>query len=155
MKKFLFVLLLSIFSFSTANAQVGPRLGVNVGLPVGDAGDLYGFQAGADLAYMITAIPLLDVGPMVGYSHFFGKDGNADAQFLPLAASGRVNLATLKLGLDLGYALGLNDGLDGGVYYRPQIGFNILMLGLIASYQGISVDGGTWSSVNLGVEFQL
>lgn len=155
MKKFLFILLLSTISFSTANAQVGPRLGANIGLPVGDASDFYSFQAGADLAYMFTAIPLIDVGPMVGYSRFFGDDDNGDVHFLPLAASGRLNLATFTLGLDLGYALGLSEGIDGGVYYRPQVGFNILMLGLIASYQGISVDGGTFSSVNLGVEFQL
>lgn len=155
MKKVIFILLLSVISFSTANAQVGLRLGANVGLPVGDASDFYGFQAGADLAYMVTAIPVLDVGPMVGYSRFFGSDDNGDVHFLPLAASGRVSLATFTVGLDLGYALGLSDGLDGGVYYRPQVGFNFLMLGLIASYQGISVDGGTFSSVNLGVEFQL
>ena len=112
---------------------------------------------------MIDLAGVASVGPMVGYSHFFGDSGNDgpiewevdDAQFVPVAASGRFNLLSLALGLDLGYAIGLNDGNDGGFYYRPQVGFSLGRLGLIASYQGISMDGGNISSVNLGLEFGL
>jgi hypothetical protein len=73
----------------------------------------------------------------------------------PAAVAGRLNFPGLTVGLDLGYAVGLNDGNDGGFYYRPQLGFRFLGVGLIASFQGINMDGGEMSSVNLGVEFGL
>lgn len=155
MKKLFITLLVVMMGFSSAYSQAHLKLGVNAGLPVGDASDVSSFQLGTDLAYMFNAIPVLDIGPMVGYSHFFGKDNSSDMQFLPAALAGRLNFPGLTVGLDLGYAVGLNDGNDGGFYYRPQIGFNFLRLGLIASYQSINVDPVNISSVNLGLEFGL
>ena len=44
------------------------------------------------------------------------------------------------VGLDLGYAVGINDGNDGGVYYRPMFGYNINeKIQLNASYRGVSL----------------
>jgi len=70
-----------------------------------------------------------------------------------VAASARLGIALVFVGADLGYALGINDGNDGDFYYRPKVGINLVGLSLIASYSGISVSGGTLSSVNLGTEF--
>ncbi len=160
MKKSILLLVLVFIGFGSVYGQ-GLRLGVNAGLPVGDVSDITSFQLGADVAYMVNLAEVASVGPMVGYSHFFGdSDNNAivdetDWQFMPIAASGRFNLLSLALGLDLGYALGLNDGNDGGFYYRPQVGFSLGRVGLIASYQGISRDGGSVNSVNLGLEFGI
>ncbi len=162
MKKLILLLVLTCIGFGTVFSQ-GLRLGINAGIPVGDASDFTNFQLGGDIAYMIDLAGIVSVGPMVGYSHFFGDSGTEgsltfevdDVQFAPIAASGRFNLMALALGLDLGYALGLNDGNDGGFYYRPQVGFSLGRLGLIASYQGISLDGDNISSINLGVEFGL
>ena len=161
MKKLLFVVVVLI-SATTIKAQ-SLTLGVNAGLPTGELKDLTNFQLGADVAYRYGLANILEVGPMVGYSHFFGESVEVgeerleagDVQFVPVAASARLSLVSFTAGLDLGYALGLSDGHDGGLYYRPSVGFNILMIGLIASYQGISSDGGTVSSINLGVEFGL
>ncbi len=157
MKKIILLLVLTFIGFGSVFSQ-GLRLGVNAGLPVGDASDFTSFQLGADVAYMVSLAEVASVGPMVGYSHFFIDSEFEDAddwQFVPIAASGRFNLLALALGLDLGYALGLEDGNDGGFYYRPQVGFSLGPVGLIASYQGISMDGINISSVNLGVEFGL
>ncbi|MCM4161192.1 hypothetical protein FHG64_02220 [Antarcticibacterium flavum] len=154
MKKLFITLVVVMIGVTSAYSQGHLKLGVNAGIPVGDASD-YSFQLGGDLAYMFNAIPILDIGPMVGYSHFFGDDDFDDMQFLPAAVAGRLNFPGITVGLDLGYAVGLNDGNDGGFYYRPQLGFRVLGLGLIASYQGISMDPGNISSVNLGVEFGL
>ncbi len=164
MRKIILLIVLAVMGFSTSYSQGNFRFGVNAGLPIGDAADFTTFQLGTDVAYMINLAGVASVGPMIGYSHFFGDSVQEvggvsfevdDAQFLPIAASGRIKLLSLALGLDLGYALGLNDGNDGGFYYRPQVGFSIGPVGLIASYQGISMDGGSVASVNLGVEFGL
>lgn len=161
MKKLVFVIVTILFSMTPAQAQ-SLSLGANVGLPTGAAGDYASLQLGADLAYRVGLMGIVEVGPMIGYSRFFEDSaadgvnwGENDIQFMPLAASGRFNLLTLKAGLDVGYALGLNNGNNGGFYYRPSVGFNILMLGLIASYQGITMDGENFSSINLGVELDL
>lgn len=163
MKKNILLIVLAVVGFSTSYSQGNFRLGVNAGLPIGDAADFTSFQLGTDVAYMINLAGVASVGPMVGYSRFFGDSEELDGvdfevddtQFVPIAASGRFSLLSLALGLDLGYALGLNDGNDGGFYYRPQAGFSIGPVGLIASYQGICMDGGSMASVNLGVEFGL
>lgn len=152
------VLILFVFSFLVTTAvfsQGNFRFGVNAGIPVGDVEDYSSFHLGTDVAYMFNVVELLDVGPMVGYSHFFGEEDLDDVQFLPLAASGRFGLSSFYLGADLGYAVGLQDGNDGGFYYRPLVGYKFGKLGIAASYEGISVDGGTFSSINLGIEFGL
>lgn len=161
MKKLILLIAVVLFSVTSAKAQ-SLSLGANVGLPTGVASDYASFQLGADLSYRVGLMGIVEVGPMIGYSHFFEDSGAAgvqwgenDVQFVPIAASGRFNLLTIKAGLDLGYALGLNSGNNGGFYYRPSVGFNILMLGLVASYQGVSMDGGNFSSINLGVELDL
>lgn len=164
MKKLSLLCLVVLMGFTSAYSQGHFKIGVNGGIPVGDASDVSNFQLGADVGYMFDAIPLLEVGGMLGYSHFFNDDEvdlgelnfqGDDLQFLPVALSGRVKLPTFFVGLDLGYAFGLNDGNDGGFYYRPQVGYDFLMLGLILSYQGISVDGSNVSSINIGAEFSL
>lgn len=161
MKKTILLIAAILLTVGTSRAQ-SLSLGANVGLPTGDASDVTSFQLGGDLSYRFGLAGLVEVGPMIGYSHFFvdsGTDGinmsDNDWQFIPIAASGRVNIISLRAGLDLGYAMGLNNGNDGGLYYRPSVGFNILMLGLIVSYQAIDADGGNFSSINLGVEFDL
>lgn len=155
MKNVLFSLLLFAAGFTSSYSQGDLRLGVNAGIPVGDAADVSSFNAGADVAYLMGFEDTFQVGPMLGYSHFFAEDGLDDMQFLPIAATARFGLLALELGADVGYALGLNEGIDGGFYYRPKVGFSLFGVGLIASYTGISVDGGTFSSVNVGAEFRL
>lgn len=154
MKRFLLVIaLLGVIPASYSQGDL--RLGVNAGIPIGDAADISTLNVGADVAYLMGFGDILQIGPMVGYNHFFGENDNDDIQFLPVAATARVGLASLELGADVGYALGIDQDIDGGFYYRPKIGFGFFGLGFIASYTGISVDNGTFSSLNLGVEFRL
>ena len=159
MKKLLFVAVLAIFSFNAAHSQTGMtglRLGVNAGLPMGDVDDAASFRVGADLAYMISLMDIVQVGPMVGYSHYFGKDEVDDFQYLPIAASGRLGLpSSFVAGFDLGYAVGLSDGLDGGLYWRPSVGYRFLNFGIMLSYEGISEDAADVSALNLGVEIKF
>jgi len=161
MKKLLLLSML-IFAVSAVQAQE-IKVGAHVGIPVGDSSDNSNFDLGADVAYLFSPIEMFQVGPMLGLSHYFTEEieyygapsvDPPDATFLPIAASGRVSLGdAVFAGADLGYAVGLNDGNDGGFYYRPKLGFDLLGIWVVGSYEGISMDGGSVSSVNVGVEF--
>ena len=79
------------------------------------------------------------------------------ASFVPVAGTAQYSLAdNLFLGADLGYAVNVGEGDgDGGVYYQPKFGYQTEKVELYLGYKGISVDGGSFSSVNLGVNFKF
>lgn len=161
MKKLLLLTMLIFLGYSTSYGQAGFTVGVNGGIPIGDADDYSNFQLGADVAYRVGLAGMFEVGGLVGYSVYFADDQEIggvtietdDIQFIPVAASGRLGLTSFFVGLDLGYAIGVNDGNDGGFYYRPQVGYDLGIIGILASYSGVSTDGDNISSINLGVEF--
>lgn len=155
MKKTSLLFVVMLIAVSSVYAQSDWRLGVNAGIPVGEVDDISNFQFGADITYLYDVANVVGLGAMVGYSKFLADNdlGVEDAQFLPIAASGRIGfLRGFYIGADLGYAIGLSDGNDGGVYYRPKVGFNLFGLGLIASYSGVNADGVSFNSINLGLE---
>lgn len=164
MKKVVLIAALALIGLSV-NAQDGLRIGANLGLPVGDAGDVSGFSIGLDAQYMFETAGEFDLGVATGFTNAFGKtigDSNFsieidDIQFLPLAGVARYKASEeISIGADLGYALGINDGNDGGFYYRPTVAYTVSEgVEINASYTGISLDGGSWTTINLGVLFSL
>src|SRR5680860_690633 len=157
MKKLFLLTIFTIFGFTVAYSQSNWKIGVNAGIPVGDVQDISSFNLGGDLAYLFDVTDVFSVGPLVGYSHFFGENDFEDFSFVPLAASGRFSFSeAFFIGADLGYAIGADKGNDGGFYYRPKLGYNFGMAAIIASYSGIEVKksgvGSTFGSVNLGIE---
>lgn len=157
MKKILLIAAIAVFGFTSVQAQEGGvKVGVNFGLPLGDIETFTSFNAGVDVAYMFAVADSFQVGPLVAYSHFFLKsdfDGD-DSQYLPIAASARFYASEdLSFGADLGYALGITEGLDGGFYYRPKAAYNFGNIGLVLSYAGIAEENFSVASFNLGVEF--
>jgi hypothetical protein len=159
MKKLFFTAIIAVFSMTSMNAQGTFSAGVNLGLPVGDAGDVFTFAVGLDLNYMFEVADSFDAGIATGYSQaFLDSDFTGDDfQFAPIAAAGRYSVSEeFVLGADLGYAIGINDGNDGGFYYRPMVGYNISEKMMInASYVGISLDLVNYSSINVGVMFNF
>lgn len=155
------ILSLTIFlALGMASLQAQWKVGINAGIPVGAVEGFFDFNAGADVAYLFEVGKVLEVGPMVGYSHYFGDRGVEgpvswkvhDVQFLPLAASGRVSLGgTVFVGADLGYGFDIKERINGGFYYRPKLGFGLFGLSVIGSYSGI----GSFSTVNVGLEYSL
>lgn len=145
------------------------RAGVNGGLVLGDFSEAYSFGLGLDLYHHWGVSKALDIGVTTGFFNAFGSKENISAggvtvetefdniQFLPVGASLRVypgKNVGFKFGSDIGYAVGINDGNEGALYYRPSIGidlrdgtseFNI-------SYFAVS-DDVTFSSVLLGYLF--
>ena len=165
MKKLIFAAAIAVFSVTAMQAQTF-KVGATLGLPMADASDISTFVLGVDAYYYFTDVDaIIEIGATAGFRNFFGDDieisGQTvevdDGQFLPLAVAGRVKLfGLLSGGLDIGYALGINDGNDGGFYVRPVVGFDIAdTIELNASYESITNDGVTWGNLNVGVLFEF
>ena len=170
MKKLLLVGALALFGAMNAQTTGGFKLGAHIGMPVGDASDGLSFIAGVDLGYTWRIAENFDLGVTTGYSEYFGKKQTynipgygtieldaVNSGMIPVAATGQYNFnGGMFLGLDLGYAIFTAEGADGGFLYQPKVGYtfnskNDLYLG----YRGISVDGGTISSINLGYAYKF
>lgn len=173
MKKLILIVAITFAGLTTMNAQTW-KVGANFGIPVADASDVSSFALGIDVYYYFTDIDdFINIGATVGYRNFFGKQVTIDpfsegaralqttvtfddAQFLPIAAAGRLKFFDVfSAGLDVGYAIGITDGLDGGFYLKPVVGWDILdFLEINLGYENIS-DAATWGNFNLGVLFEF
>ncbi len=150
--------LLAFLLVGNIMAQGTFKIGVMGGIPLSDANDISNLVLGADAYYMIgKRSAIVRFGPTVGVRNFFGKEISPgvdaeDAQFLPVSLAGRVNiLGILKFGVDAGYAVGLSDFLDGGLYVKPMLTLGILrIIEINFGYEYID-DNATWSSANIGV----
>lgn len=144
----------------------GFQLSANAGIPVGNASDFANIAINVDAAYLFDAGGGFSAGPVVGYSHSFVDFTQTvgpvridldDVQFLPLAGRGSWNFAdSWSFQGDIGFAIGLNDGNDGGFYYSPKFVYWLSnIVGLSAAYRGVAVSNGGWNMITLGVEFDL
>ncbi|MBW7674660.1 hypothetical protein [Chryseobacterium chendengshani] len=169
------LLLLGAFAFfgSAAHAQEGLKLGGHIGAPVGDASKYASFTFGVDGAYMWNIAKNFDLGVATGYSHFVGKDydfkGNRyksdDFGFIPVAVAGKYRFAKAPIfvALDLGYAVSVKDGVDGGLYAQPKFGYQTTKLELYVGYQTIGSRRdfdrerieNNFGAINFGVNFFL
>ncbi len=164
MKKLFIVAAFTLFGITTSNAQ-GVHLGANAAIPVGDADGGYGFGLALDFSYLFAVNDVFHVGPSASVLHYFGKEEdfgpitieNDDATFIPIGGEARFWLEQFFFNAHLGYGIGVApDGNDGGFYYRPGVGYMFTeSVGAAASYSGITVDGGTFSSVNFGATFRF
>lgn len=164
MKKLLLIVCIALAGFS-ANAQFSA--GVAGGLPIGDAGDLATFSIAVDLGYLLEVSDAFSAGGTIGISHSFGDSIDLgggvtadvdDYTFLPIAGAGRFAVSdTFTLGADLGYALGIAPDLnDGGFYYSPRVQYSVSdLIDIVLAYRGVSLDGGSWDMLTLGLEFGI
>lgn len=133
-------------SFACMQAQGRFAAGGHLGLAVVDAVDLATFAIALDLAYILEIDDNFSAGSTVGYSHSFGDEIDTglgsieieDVQFLPIGGRAQYDFSDQFLArAELGYALGINDGKDGGFYYSPQVGYSISEpLDIILAYPG-------------------
>jgi hypothetical protein len=144
------------------------RAGVNGGVVIGDISELYSFGLGLDVYHHWGVSKVLDIGLTTGFFNAFGEKETStegaitetefdNVQYIPLGASLRVypgKNVGFKFGGDIGYAIGINEGNEGALYYRPSLGidmrggtseFNI-------SYFAVN-DDVTFSSILLGYLF--
>ena len=165
MKKLALYSSMTLFSMSLIYSQGSFQAGGHLGLPIGDAGDLATFAIALDLAYILEIDDNISAGPVAGYSHSFGDEVNVggfnvevdDVQFLPLGGRAQFDIADQFLArAELGCAVGINDGNDGGFYYSPQFGYSISdAIDAILAYRGVSRDGGSWDIISLGATINI
>lgn len=165
MKRLFLIVAVALMSIAATQAQGQFRAGISGGLPIGDAGDLATFAIAVDLGYLFEISDAVAIGATTGYSHSFGDTIDfgfgqveiEDIQFIPIAASGRFKVASnFTLGGDVGYALGVNDGNDGGFYYSPRAQYGVSdAIDIVVAFRGVAVDGGSWDIVSAGVEFGI
>lgn len=165
MKNYILLLLILIFSGSS-QAQEGFKIGFYGSLPIDDFNDAVSLSVGLDTGYMFALGEVVDLGVNVGYIHGFAETFDAadivadldDIQFVPIAASVRIWPSnSVSFGIDAGQALGINEGNDGGLYYRPVFGY---LMGayteLNFSYTTINMDNDlSWNSINMGLLFTI
>ena len=162
MKNYVLIFLFALMSSGTF-AQEGFKVGIHGGLPLDDFNDEVSLNVGLDIGYMYAMSEVVDIGIMTGFIHGFAETFHTetvltdlpDIQFLPISAAVRVWTSnSFSFGGRAGYALGINDGNEGGFYYRPVIAY---LMGpkteVNLSYTGVSLDDRQWSSVNFGVMY--
>ena len=165
MKKLLLCAAIAVFVLTSVNAQGGLKAGINVGLVPGDFSDVASFNLTLDAAHLWEVSDQIEVGAVTGFSQTFTKEIDGfetnDVQFLPIAAAARLSISEeFTVGVDLGYAVGINEGNDGGFYYAPRVQYSISeSLDIVAAYRGVSIDAGPisvgFNTITLGVEFGL
>ncbi|CAM1343290.1 hypothetical protein [Tenacibaculum amylolyticum] len=146
MKKIVFIIALIAVSFG-ANAQDGKlRIGGNIGFTTG-SGDS-SFVIGGDVDYLFNADSRFEVGAATGLAVITTGNGI----ILPIAGAGRFRATNdISLGLDMGYAIGINNA-GNGFYFRPIFEYKLQRnISLRASYSGIDSGG----YLNAGVMFSL
>ena len=173
MKKVFFTGALALLGAVSVNAQsLGNfKLGAHVGVPVGgDDADSksWDFNTGVDAAYVWKVAHNFDLGITTGYSHFIGKkvvpvpngieSVNTSFGVIPLAATAQYNFEQkFFIGTDLGYAFYTGENTEGGdFYFQPKVGYTINMNNEVyLGYKGLSNDGETLSSINLGYAYKF
>lgn len=164
MKKFVLVIAIAIFGLANVSAQ-DFKLGINAGLPIGDAGDVSSFNLSVDANYLWAVADQFHAGIAAGYSHSFGEKVSfeditysyGDFGYIPIAGAGRFHASEkFTLGLDLGYAIGVSDNFDGGFYYAPKVQYAITpSMDIVVAYRGVSESGGSFDILSAGIEFGL
>ena len=157
----IYLAIICIFLGMGLQAQEGFKIGIQGGLPIDDFNDEVSLMAALDVGYLWALNEVVDLGVATGFINGFKETFDSqeivgdlpNMQFIPLAASVRVWPSnSLSFGGEAGQALGINEGNDGGFYYRPILGY---LMGPYTevnfSYTTIDLDGVKWNSVNLGI----
>lgn len=166
MKKLLLVAAIAVFGMGVSNAQDGSfGIGLRAAVPIGDAGDLASFGVGLEAMYMHSLSDEFMVGGSLGYTTYFTDDVEIlgatvevdDVAFLPINLKAVYSFGDsgFGLGADVGYAVGMDDGNDGGLLYEPKVVFNTETLMFSLGYQGIAVEDNSWDSIQIGAAYKF
>lgn len=138
MKKIIFSLMLVMVLFATYaqnargiedNSRL--KLGLNMGVPVGQMGDYNSIALGFEVAGQFLRTDYFGLGVVTGYTQYFKKSkergGGYDFGSIPLGLMLRFYPKSMGFfaGLDTGYTFVTTEiEDDGGFYVRPQVGYH-------------------------------
>ena len=171
----------AVLGFVFANAQeTTMKIGAHVGMPMGDAKDAVVLNAGADFSYLWEVADNFKAGFGTGITAYMPEEQEISmpsginmttfqltytttkvkgdtSLFIPITGTAEYSFTeNIFAGVDLGYAIGIApDGVEGGLLYQPKVGYQTEKFDVFVGYKGISQDGGTYSSVNLGFAYKL
>lgn len=145
------------------------KAGFHAATTLGDASDFANLGIGMDLYQHWGVSKTIDLGIATGVQYFFGLDSTEDigptavtvrgedTVYLPVAGFFRFYpTKSINLGGDVGYAIGLTDSTEGGLYYRPTLSFDLSpSSALNFSYAVVESDVITWSTITGGVLFRF
>ncbi|WP_439488950.1 hypothetical protein [Algoriphagus sp.] len=119
------------------------KLGLNLGVPVGDIGDYSSFALGLDVAGQFMRTDNFGLGVVSGYTTYFKKSDMPGAQnfgAVPLGLMLRYypQPSGIFVGTDIGYTFLTGDiASDGGFYIRPQVGYHNYDWNIFAFYNQV------------------
>ncbi|WP_339866635.1 hypothetical protein [uncultured Algoriphagus sp.] len=119
------------------------KLGLNMGVPVGDIGDYSSFAFGLDVAGQFMRTDNFGLGVVSGYTNYFKKSdvvGAQDFGAIPLGLMLRYypQPSGFFAGTDVGYTFLTGDiATDGGFYIRPQVGYHNYDWNIFAFYNQV------------------
>ncbi|WP_057939179.1 hypothetical protein [Algoriphagus resistens] len=133
------------------------KLGLNMGVPIGDIGDYSSFAFGLDAAGQFMRTDNFGLGVVTGYTQYFAKDdlpGTENFGAIPLGLMFRYypEPSGFFAGTDVGYTF-LTNGFpsDGGFYIRPQVGYHNYDWNIFAFYNQIFTSDPTADIQSIGV----
>ena len=146
-----------VFVGLTASAQDGLRVGINGGIPVGDADLFSSFAGSLDVDYDWEVSEDFNVGAATGLGYYFGKNGGDGFKYLPIVGSFDYRISEdVSAGANVGYAVSLESGGGGDLTWRLQVRLEISDdVDAQAIYDNLSGDGITFSYIGVGFGFNL
>jgi len=137
------------------------KIGLNAGVPVGNASDFYSFVPALELKGQLMETNHFGIGLTTGYNHFFAKNNGNDFGTVPVGAFIRVYPASKGFfaGVDGGYSFitGVN-GAKGGAYVKPQLGYHNYDWNVFGFYNHIfrsDINGGSIAHVGIGATYNI
>ncbi|MEB2779514.1 hypothetical protein U3A58_03835 [Algoriphagus sp. C2-6-M1] len=133
------------------------KLGLNLGVPVGDLGDYSSFAFGLDVAGQFMRTDNFGLGVVTGYTKYFKDSEVAGAQdfgAIPLGLMLRYypEPSGFFVGTDLGYTFLTGDAAsDGGFYIRPQVGYHNYDWNIFAFYNQVFTSAPAMDIQTIGV----
>ena len=137
------------------------KIGVNAGVPVGNAADFTSFKAGLELKGQYLVNPHFGIGLTGGYNQYFGKNNLPDFGAIPVGGLLRyyAKSSGFFIGLDGGYTFLTNaNNADGGAFIKPQLGYHNYNWNYFAYYNSIlrsQASGDNISDVGVGVSYNI
>jgi len=165
----LFLLFISFATVSKAqqkksieNNKLSFAAGINLGLPLGDFNLSHTFGLGAEFQSEYRINGVTAIYGSVGYTNFFGKEykfeepEDLSSGLIPIIAGAKIYVTEqFFIGAKAGIAIVTGFGSGTGLDYQPQAGFDLQKLQLNLGYNGVTVDGGSISTLFLSVLYKF